>query len=268
MSGALTRAERDALVKRVRETEARLYPPPEAAQPSDRERDLLRESYYLALAEYFDRLPRVTVSVCPFTGEPLRRAIDPFGLDGFWWHQRLLAKIDEPAAPGAFQVLLGALDLHGRAPAEAIEGVNPGPEVPFVVPRLLQLPGMVAVVHRLQLESGDTAHTIAYFSNEPIPPDHLHQFWLRLDFWFKTEDGDPSWLIANDPWDFELAPYAADGRLRWVREGADGPEIAPADAPNPYVGLPGERAPQSIGRGERELMDPPDGSPIVPFETA
>lgn len=264
--GGLTRGERDALVKRIRELEGRLYPPPDSPQPDDGERDRLRESYYLAMGEYFDRLPRVLMSACPFTGEPLRRAIDPWGLDGFWWHARPLAKIEEPAAPESFRVLLGALHLNGRTPSEAVEGVQPGPEVPFVVPRLLQLPGMVAVVHRLALETGDTVHTIAYHSNEPIPPEFLHQFWLRADFWFKDEDGNPSWLIANDAWDFELAPYVASGQLRWLREGPDGPVVAAAaDGPCPYLAVPGERRPQSIGRGEREWMDLPSGEPFDPF---
>lgn len=263
---SLTRPERDALVRRIRDLEAGLYPPTEAPQPTEHERDLLRESYYLALGEYFDRLPRVLMSVCPFTGEPLRRAFDPWGLDGFWWHQRPLAKIEEPAAPPTFRVLLGALSLAGRGPSEAVETVMPGPEVPFVVPRLLALPGMVAVVHRLALETGDVAHTIGYFSEEEIPPELLHQHWLRADLWFKDEEGDPGWLIANDAWDFELAPHVAAGALRWVREGPDGPEVAgAADGPCPYAGLEGERRPQAIAGGEREWLEPPSGEPFDPF---
>lgn len=263
---SLTRASRDALVRRVRDLEARLYPPPEAAQPSERERELAREAYYVALSEYFDRLPRVLMSVCPFTGEPVRRAYDPWGLDGFWWHQRPLGRIEEPAAPDTFRTLLGALSLAGRKPSEAVEPVLPGPEVPFVVPRLLQLPGMVAVLHRLTLESGDVAHTVGYFSTEDIPSDFLHQNWLRADLWFKDDEGDTSWLIANDAWDFELAPYVAAGTLRWVQDGPDGPVVASvADGPCPYVGLPGERRPQFVSNGEREFTELPSGEPFEPF---
>src|SRR5918911_4198066 len=35
--------------------------------------------------EYFERLPRLTMSCCPFCGKPLIRSFDPYGLDGLWW---------------------------------------------------------------------------------------------------------------------------------------------------------------------------------------
>jgi len=265
---ALTRETRNALVARIRDTEARLYPKEGEPEPAVDERARLREAYYLALGEYFDRLPRVVMSVCPFTGQPLKRAWDPWGLDGFWWHGRLLTTIDEPRAPGTFRVLLGGLALAGRVPAEAVETVTAGPEIPFVVPRLLELPGMVAVVHRLTLETGDTAYPVAYFSEEEIDPSLLHQHWLRADLWYKDEDGAAGWIIANDAWDFDLAPWLASGKLRWLREGPKGPEASePAVAKEcPYAGLSGQPMQQIIVDGERELVPPPNGVPFDPFQ--
>ena len=205
--GILTRERRDTLLARLRELDTMLYPPDETAlTPRGAERARIKETYFKVLDEYFDRLPRVVMSVCPFTGNPLVRSFDPFGLDGPWWHKDILAEINEPAAPSTFKTLLGALYLGSRQPAEVIQEVIPGPEVPFVVPRLLGLPGMVAVVSELKLETGDRAFPVAYFSEQDIPPAKLHQTWLRQDLWFKTETGDTSCLIANDTWDFDLAP--------------------------------------------------------------
>jgi hypothetical protein len=42
-----------------------------------------------------------------------------------------------------------------------------------------------------------------------------------------------------------------------------GPE---AGEPCPYVGLPGDRLPQLIGDGMRDLDELPNGEPLEPFE--
>ncbi len=265
--GELTRREREEILGRVRELDAQVFPRPPTPLASGAERARIKDAYYRALGEYYDRLPRVLMSVCPFTNKPLRRAFDPFGLDGPWWHKARMGHPDEPAAPSTFKVLLGAVDFGPRIPAEAIAEVIPGPDVPFVVPRLLRLPGMVAVIHRLALDTGELAYPIAYFSEEDIGPERLHQPWLRQDLWFKTEAGDSSWLISNDEWDFDLDPYIAIGKVWWVDERGRSPiaVTASSGARCPYVGLPGDRRPQSIAEGERELIEPPTGVPFNPF---
>ena len=264
---ALTREERDALLERAWELDARLYPRDRATAPKGRAASEIRELYYRVLAEYVDRLPRVPMSVCPFTGEPFVHSFDPFGVDGPWWWQDREVEIEEPVPPPAFKVLLGALALHGREPSEARDPLIPGPEVPFVVPRLLELPGMVAVVSELPLATGDTAYPIAYFSDAEIPPRLLHQPWLQQDLWFEVAPGQSGWLIANDVWDFELAPWLASGKLRWVEKGEE-PRLAEvaAAAHCPFAGLEGSRWPQSIAAGQREFTEPPDGTPINPYE--
>ncbi len=232
-----------------------------------REAALEREKYFQALAEYADRLPRVPMSACPFTGEILKRSFDPWGVDGAWWHQDIEVRIEEPSPPPTFRLLLGALALHGREPTEARDPVLAGPEVPFVVPRLLELPEMVAVVSQLPLETGDTAYPVAYFSTEEIPPQALHQPWLRQELWFKMPDGKSAWLIANDPWDFELQPWIDAGKLRWVAPGDQAMRVLGAGVGAcPYVGLEGAREPASLAAGERFPLPLPDGVPVNPFE--
>jgi hypothetical protein len=266
-TSSLTREERDLLVSRVRDLDRLLYPPPEAPQPSFTERASLREAYYAALGEYFDRLPRLVLSLCPFSRLPVVRAFDPYGLDGPWWHKDLLTDIQEPAAPPSFKVLLGALALRGRTPSEAGEEVIPGPDVPFVVPRLLALPGMAAVVGEVRLVTGDIAYPVAYFSDQDLPPAALHQPWLRQQLWFLNDEGSESWVVANDLWDFDLEPYIAAGRLFWLREKDGRYELLGADSGErcPYVDLPGDRQPQMLISGTRELMELPDGEPLDPF---
>lgn len=260
--------ERDALLNKARALNAKLYPDDDREAPKSRDASLIREAYYQALGEYADRLPRIVMSACPFTGELFKHSFDPWGLDGPWWQEGREVDIEEPAPPSSFKVLLGALALRGRKPVEAQRVSNPGPEVPFVVPRLLNLPGMVAVISQATLETGDIAYPIGYFSPELIPPQKLHQFWLEQDLWFDTAEGKSGWLIANDVWDFDLQPWIKSGKLRWIRP--DDPKAEVVDGRSgeacPFVDLPGDRFPQSIAFGERTLLELPDGTPVNPYE--
>ncbi len=265
---SLTAPERTALLSKAWEIEGLLYPTDRAKKPQGRAAASLREAYYLILGEYADRLPRIVMSICPHTGQPLKRSFDPGGVDGPWWHKDREVKIEEPDPPPTFKVLQGALALHQRTPREARAPVIPGPEVPFVIPRLLKLPGMIAVVSRLPLDTGDTAYPISYFSTEDIPHTRLHQFWLKEEYWFNLDGGKSAWLIANDVWDFNLEPWIRSGKLRWID--GEGTAMRVVDGrgaePCPFLNLPGDRLPQSLGFGKRELLDLPDGTPVNPFE--
>jgi hypothetical protein len=263
---AMTAMERKALLDKARDLDRQLYPANTAQMPEGRERSIIEEAYFRVAAEYADRLPRVPMSVCPHTGDIFRKSFDPWGVDGFWWHKDREVDIEEPVPPPTRKVLLGALHFHGRTPKEAAESVLPGPEVPFVVPRLLELPGMVAVISSLKMHTGDTAYPIAYFSTETIEHPYLHQFWLDEDYWFE-QDGKSGWLIANDIWDFDLEPWIRRGKLRWTDIEGDTMKLVEPKAGNcPFINLPGDRQPQSVGGGVRELLDLPDGTPVNPYE--
>lgn len=262
MAEPFPKEERDRLLAKGRELWARMYPE-DGSDPSPADFARWREAFYQAVAEYSDRLPRVPFGACPFTGEPLLRAIDPYGVDGWWWHVDCIAVVEEPRAPAALQLLLGALTLGKREPAEALDPVKPGPEVPFVIPSLLALPGMRAVVGRIELPTGDIAWPISYWSGEEIDPIDLHQPWLRDVHWFTDENGDSAWTIANDVWDFDLAKWVRSGQLLWADLSGDTPRIAD---PAPLLAdLPGERRPQLLAAGSRSFLPLPDGNRVVPF---
>jgi len=265
---ALTKGSRDSLLGRILELDRRLNAGPGEPRPEKAERDRLKETFYQTVGEYFDRLPRQIVSACPFTGEPLKRVIDPFGLDGLWWWKDLITKFDEPRPPDSFKVLLGALSLGKREPEEVEDEVIPGPEVPFVVPRLLELPGMVAVVSRLELVTGDVAYPIAYFSQQDIAAGDLHQPWLRQEMWYENKDGAEVWAIRDDEWDFELGPFVASGQMKWIEPGSEDFVVLGNDSgvECPYLNLPGERLPQSLEDGERVFLELPEGGVINPFD--
>ena len=267
MADSLTKEERDLLIEEMVRIDAELYPDDDSDGPGVRASILLREKFYQVKGEYADRLPRLVLSRCPFSGEPLKRAFDPFGLDGPWWHSLNDVVFDEPRPPAAFQVLLGAVNFHGRIPVEVREEVRPGPGVPFVVPRLMGLPQMRAVIGQMKLATGDTAYPVAYFSTAEIEPILLHQPWCRKDYWFPTESGDAGWSIANDVFDFDLAPYLADGRLWWTDlSDPQGRVLGLRDGECPFLDLPGDRELQQVVAGEVGLIGLPTGVPVNPFD--
>jgi len=263
---SFTKPERDALLAELQDIFARRYPEDPAQDPSPREDELLRERYYLRLGEYADRLPRITLSVCPYCDSPLKRAFDPFGVDGPWWVVRCQVAFEEPRACEHFKVLQGALGLNSLVPLEAREQVQPGPAVPFLIPALLRLPGMKAVVSRTTLATGHIAYPIAYFSDHEIDPARLCQTWCRDAHWFKDAEGNAGWLIATYPYDFELEPYFKQGKLLWSDLAEKEPRVlGPGDGPCPLLALPGDRERQDLSDGERELMGLPSGEPVIPF---
>ncbi len=266
MADPFPREERQALVMRCQDLWGRLYPPDGSDRPEPAEFHRIREAYYQGLSEYADRLPRLPMGVCPFTGTPLLRSFDPYGFEGWWWHVELIVQLAEPRPPGAFQTILGAVKLNRDAPTEVgTDAVRPGPEVPFVIPTLMELPGMQAVIGRIEMETGDTAYPVSYWSEAEIPPNMLHQPWCREMWWFEDpETGKSAWSIANDVWDFDLAPWVAQGKLSWVDLDSDTP-IARRDDLDFLFSLPGEKKPQLFAEGEREFLELPNGEPVVPF---
>lgn len=263
---AITSHPRYKLVQQYWASEAKTsWPNKEKLTSNQARREYAKQEKLLA--EYGECLPAVPISRCPFCQTVLEYVFDPMGFDGMWWAKDDIVPTQPPDEPH-YRVLQGAVDFHGREPDEAEPNgcVLPGPSVPFVIPRLLQLPGMIAVVSNLTLPHEDAAYLIAYFSEKEIDPYELHECWGRESFGIQDEDGeDVTWGAANDLWDFELQPWIDQGRLKWIEPGD--PKLVIKDSGKcPYIGLPGIREPQVIEVGKLGTLPPPDGEPIDPFE--
>jgi len=204
-------------------------------------------------ASYFRDLPRLAMSCCPHCDKPLFRAFDPLGLDGLWW--RTDAQPDEPQPCPHFCVLVGAVNLRASRPRPDFD-LHPGPDAPFVIPRLLQQEGMVAVVSEIQMTDGAAAYPIAYFATRRPPVQTLVAPWARTNFVYSTQLGAHAWRHATDPasgepepdrWDFDLSPWVARGKVRWCAPGSDRSTLTAASASAcPFANLPGTRQRQII----------------------
>lgn len=191
---------------------------------------------------YWDGLPRMAMSCCPFDNQPLIRSFDPFGLDGLWWRQA--ATRPNPVPCTHFCVLRGAVNFNSLPPQGGLFEAHTGPEVPYVIPRLLQLPTMVAVIGELPMHSGYTAYLIAYFAQKRPPVRELTSDWPDNIFYYTSETGEQAWRAASDSWDFELMSWLKQGLVLWCPPGSDNRALNPDPSDRcPYLHLKGKREP-------------------------
>jgi hypothetical protein len=270
----LSKNQRDRLVRRRRDeldqydlamSRSDQHPPYSLEEAAEIDRAEMHLTAAQAVEEdYFDRIPVLNMSVCPFDGKTLMRSFDPFGLDGPWWPPDAVPA--EPDACPHFCVLLGALHFAGRKPRAGEFAVYPGPGVPYVVPRLLSHPSMVAVISQIRMENGYLAYPISYFAERRPPVRKITAGWARTNFVYTTQSGDSEWRIPNDPWDFDLKPWIETGRIRWCEPASDNSRLneGPADS-CPYLGIQGARH-RVVVQGDRvENRGLPDGHPYWPI---
>jgi hypothetical protein len=252
MSLEITREERNRLLKLRSEaltqyeaamTLVGLYPPYSKAETealADAHEALARAGN--AEEEYFERLPAVVMGHCPFDDKPLFRSYDPFGLDGPWWRPDVNPK--EPPACPHFCVVTGAVTEDALSSASNEWTTYPGPATPYVIPRLLDMPGMVATITAIP-----NAYAIAYFAERKPKIELLTAPWPRSNFTYTTQMSIDAWRIPSELWDFELDPWIAKGKL-----------VSPPD-----IEITGSRNRTAVRGNAIQSFGPADGQPVWPL---
>jgi hypothetical protein len=166
-----------------------------------------------------------------------------------------------------FCVLGGAVNYQGMPPRAGNEKICPGPEIPFVYPRLLALPGVVAVISSLPMENGYLAYPIAYFAEKRPPGEQLVAGWRHRHHEWRDQLGKYGSRYENDKWDFDLRPWLEKGKIRWTAPGSDRTTLSnePGDR-CPYLDLPGEHKAVSVYQDQFGYGVAPDGSYISPYD--
>lgn len=173
--------------------------------------------------EYFSRLPRIVMSCCPLDGKPLVRTFDPFGEEGLWWRSDAMPEV-VPSCPH-FCVLRGAADA------------------PYVIPRILEKPGMIAVVSQVQMDGGRSLFLSAYFAPRRPPVQDLAANWPRDVFVFTNALGQSWWRFDKEVRDHDLGPWLGHGRIRWCDPDSGNERLS---------ALSNDRCPYVGGRSGRE----------------
>ncbi len=263
----MTKESRDLLLRRVHEIDAKIREGmKKKPQMSYSDRSQLGGQTRELLSQYFAQLPRYVFSRCPSCNVLLEQVFDPWGLDGFWWQEASSGRCPKPSACEHFRFLTGALNLNGKPPLGGEAESHPGPEVPYVIPKVLELPTMVAVISSLRLTNGYAAYPIAYFSLEKPPTAALANPWTKTSCYFTAPNGKRGFTYMTDPWDFELLPWVAKGKVKWIEPG-DPKNILKSgpDERCPYADSKGLRQQQVIMNGQRHTTPPPNNEDINPF---
>lgn len=192
---------------------------------------------------YIDRLPVVPLSRCPFTRALWSLPFDSFGLDGPWWnYHQPLRRLDGPAPPH-YLSLRGAVKPAEELPDAPFLAV-PGPEKPFVIRRLLELPGVKAVISHVRVGDMD-AYPIVYFAARPLPDDERTNDWGTSTFQYIDERGglrQGEGFDGEDMFDYQLGPWIDAGKVLWTAPRDMDFELREGTRDCPYLELPGKQA--------------------------
>lgn len=222
-------------------------------------------------------LPYVFVSRCPFCGTLVWEQVGVFSLqDASWFNDESSGHVGPEElgqlCPHLF-CLDGALNLNGRQPAEAVRydrKITMAAEAPFVKPRVLNLPTMVAVIHSLPIAERYTAYTITYFCEQHPEQDAFCIPWHGVEYF----DDDQSLPGGNymgrrsDIQDYDLDKWIEQGQLFWLDpEDEEHPVVQGAVEAFPYRNIAGRRHPYTIKNGKvRDLKDPVETKPKIRTE--
>lgn len=211
------------LVLQLRDLEQRIETMVSANDPHwrdlEEERSRMVEAIEPLVNSYWQWIPAVELSKCPFCRVSLAVKFDTYDLNGFWWMDRTQRPHDEPPSCEHFCLLSGALSLNDQPVKGGLFPCKPGPDKPFVYPRLLQMPAMVVVISELPMTCGYKAYPIAYYSKQPVQSRVLTQSWARKEHTFTLDDGTSGWDIKDDTQDFDLKFWIGSSKVLMYREG-------------------------------------------------
>lgn len=267
----MTKAQRDLLVRRIEELDLDLYAPDRKIRFSDDEKRIMMREADSLRQEYDNSLPERVLSRCPWCGDPLIGRIDDYGLDGPFWNQTGGSPVSK--ACSHYLTFLGGLHYQGKEPTAKETGfwneIHSGPEVPFVVPRLMSLKGMRATLSSMPIQQGDyMAYLVGYFANPPVAPEDGHQVWLRRAYYYKNQDGHVFANTRTDPWDFDIIKWLDRDPwvLGWITPGDESLHIRTGATGCPYTNLKGRRYGIVCRRGQVWGEPAPDGSSLDLFD--
>ncbi len=200
--------------------------------------------------EYVAGVPVTSLSCCPFTGQVMQHSIDHFGLDGLWWNFGAACRPVEQL-PETYFAFAGALRLTGSPPWFPFV-CKPGPELPYVLPRMLRHPAIKAVISTGSIGEHQ-GFAITYFA-KPVPYEIPRvNTWGANEYKCLDDGGNLRWGSRPDNLsdkDFDLAPWIANGKLLWIPPGDTTLTLRDTVSGCPYIGLDGRRAITYIQNGK------------------
>ena len=207
------------------------------------ELDRLNEQIRTAWEQYQTKLPIIALSRCPFTNEIWSHSFDPYGLDGFWWNcYQPIRRLDEPNG-GRFFSFRGAV-APPALPLAVPFLVEPGPDVPFLIERLMRFPSMTAVISHVRIGELD-GYVVVYYTSSDLPNDQRTNDWGTDSYFYRGPQGhyeQAQYFDAEDEFQYGLEPWIEKQRIQWIEPGDESLTLHNGTVGCPYLGLPGRKA--------------------------
>jgi hypothetical protein len=207
--------------------------------------------------QYLASLPSVALSRSPLSGDLLEYVIDTIGLDGLWWNcNQPLRPFQQ--LPADFVGLAGALRVGAPLERTPFE-VRPGPAAPYVVLRLLALPGVCAVLSQVPI-GPHTGYAVCYFAEHPEQVGNRVNTW-GTDFYEVIDDqGRLMWSCDGETAtldrDFDLKPWMEAGKLLWIQPGDTSMTLRSDMRACPFLALEGSHMDSTLFDGIRTEDEP------------
>jgi hypothetical protein len=234
-------------------------------QKLDNRLEVLSNELSNLLDKYKAGLPIASIGRCPFCKSLFRSSIDTFGLDGLWWNYDAPTRRDDEETCSHFLVLDGAIKLSKKVEFIPFNAVI-GPDVPFVIPRIINGEGVIAVVTSIRIGQ-HYAYPISYYA-EPVPYAlELVNTWGTSYYVSKgpevDDDGDhvAGWSESpclEEDYDFELGPWIRRGKLFWIKPDDPDLELQTDLIGCPYLNLNGHQKIQYLSFDEVTIDDEDD----------
>jgi len=204
---------------------------------------------------YLKQLPEVNISRCPFTGETMTLTMDVEGIDGLWWNNES-PKRPEGKLPKTYFAMDGAMKLEVVLEVAPFI-VAPGPDVPFVIPRLLAFDQVKAVLSTVKI-GAHTGYMIVYYADPMLEGEKRVNDWGTERYWEETDAF--SGMVTPGQWvnvspslmdyDFDLAPYIRSGKLLWLEHQDASLQLKSVVKGCPYLELEGSHKIKFIQEGQ------------------
>jgi hypothetical protein len=206
-------------------------------------------------ARYRELLPDVTVARSPSSDEVVRWPIDTMGLHAWFWNYLTPVRRTVEPLPSDWIAMTGAMRLVDPVEHPPF-AVVPGPDTPFVVPRILDAEGVRAVIAEVPV-GAHTGWTITYFGQPPEDVTLVNVWGTNTYPVF--EDGEWIGWDWDTPtiseYDFELAPWLRSGKLLWLEQGDESATLREGADGCPFVGISGQRLITVISNGVIQHLD-------------
>lgn len=241
---------------RLQGRSVRLGATPEGNEAASRSGELRRQ--------YREWLPEVPVARSPFTDELTTWPIDIVDLDGWYWNWNNPIRRRKSRVPTDWLAMGGAMLLAEPITPMPFDFCMPGPDVPYVVPRLLDLPDTRAVLAQVPV-GRHTGWTMTYFTTRRPRRFPLENLWGSQEY--DVYDDAGHWRAWGEhpqnllEYSFDLRPWLDSGKLLWTAPGDSGATLRSGAADCPYLDLPGQRRMQMITEGTVRLWGRTGGEP-------